>query len=177
MARVPSEVGTDLDPARIEHDTALGTQALTWKRLSELDSNDTAATVSAGDLTPDASELGWSVWSGLLGVGLVNVSDLLPKVERGLFLTLYAVNLDKRGLMSRHVLISRVVDDFALHVKSTNEKRNEEEEKNRTTTSVTFIPQAKCRNSLKRERDSERERFSMGTTKADCNNLRRFLRP
>mmetsp|Transcript_10852 Transcript_10852/g.20492 ORF Transcript_10852/g.20492 Transcript_10852/m.20492 type:complete len:80 (-) Transcript_10852:340-579(-) len=79
--------------------------------------------------------------------------------------------------MSRHVLISRVVDDFALHVKSTNEKRNEEEEKNRTTTSVTFIPQAKCRNSLKRERDSERERFSMGTTKADCNNLRRFLRP
>lgn len=66
-----------LDLAGVKHDAALATQRLWWKRAGELGPDDTAATVSTGHLSPDAAELGWSVWSGLLRVGLVDVSNPL----------------------------------------------------------------------------------------------------
>ena len=125
MARVPIGVGTDLDPARIEHDTALGAQSLGWKWLSERGPNSSAATVSAGDLAPNASELGGSVWSCLLRLSLVDVSDLLSQVERSLLLALDAVDLEKRILVTRHILVSRVVDNLALHVKSGERRRKQ----------------------------------------------------
>mmetsp|Transcript_7460 Transcript_7460/g.25678 ORF Transcript_7460/g.25678 Transcript_7460/m.25678 type:complete len:251 (-) Transcript_7460:119-871(-) len=107
-----------LDVGWVEHDAALGSQSLGWEGLPEGGPDGSAAAVGAGDLSPHAPELGGSVWSGLLSVGLVDVGHLLSQVEWSLLLALDALDLEQRSLMVRVALASLVVDNLALHVKS-----------------------------------------------------------
>ena len=107
-----------LDVGWVEHDAALGSQSLGWEGLPEGGPDGSAAAVGAGDLSPHAPELGGSVWSGLLSVGLVDVGHLLSQVEWSLLLALDALDLEQRSLMVRVALAPLVVDNLALHVKS-----------------------------------------------------------
>ena len=107
----------------IKHHPTLSAQALGWERLSELSSNSTTAAVRAGDLSPNTSEFGWSVWSSLLRLSLVDVSDSLSQIERSLFLALDTFDFEERSLMVSVALASLVVDNLALHVKSIEKEK------------------------------------------------------
>lgn len=82
--------------------------------MGELGANDTGVSVGAGDLAPDDAELG----SANLLLGLVDVGDLLAKVEVGSVGVVNTLDLDQTGLGVRRVAVTLVGKVTTLHVKS-----------------------------------------------------------
>jgi len=104
----------NLNPAGVEHDAHGGAQAAGGQVLPELGADGSAVAVLAGDLAPDAAEVG----ALLQGLGLVDEGQLLALVELGLLGALHALDADDGGVVGLDLAVADVAQDLALDEES-----------------------------------------------------------
>jgi hypothetical protein len=92
---LPLPERNSLDAARVQHDAHVGADGLRRQVLGELGADDAVVAVGTHDLAPDDAELGVV----LQRLALVDVRDLLAKVEVHVLLVLEALDLDERSVL------------------------------------------------------------------------------